>query len=121
MLEVVSVNRPRIPESKLFKEQPRKDSSLGKLFSSAGPLLYILTDMGDFPQQLACFLSHLVIKITGDSPVQVGGNGSDVFRDGHLIVVQNNQKIFPQASGMLQAFQRHPGRHGAVADNTNDL
>src|SRR5436190_728121 len=58
---------------------------------------------------------------TGQGPVQIGGNGSDVLRDGHLIVVKNNQEIFPQRSGMLQTFQRHPGSHGAVADDADDL
>ena len=121
MLEVVSVNRPHIPEPKLFKEQPWKDRSLGQLFSPAGPLLHVLPDMGNLPQQLPRFLTHLGIKLTGESPVQIGGDGSNVLRDGHLIVVQDDQEVFPQPPGMVQAFQRHPGRHGPIPDNTDDF
>jgi hypothetical protein len=79
MFEVVSVNRPRIPEPKLFKEQPREDRALGQLFSPASQLLHLLPDVGDFPQQLPCFLAHLGVKIPGQGPVQIGGNGSDVL------------------------------------------
>ena len=49
ILEFMSVNRPRIPESKLFKEQPGKDRALGQLFSPASQLLHVLPDVGDFP------------------------------------------------------------------------
>ena len=121
VLEVMSFNRSRIPEPKLFKKQPGKDCSLGQLFSPASQLLYVRSDMGDFPQQLPCFLPHLGIKLTGEGPVQIGGDGADVFRDRHLVVIQDDQEIFSQPSGMVQALQRHTGCHSAVADDAHDL
>src|SRR6185436_20391281 len=66
MLEVMSIDRSGIPEPELFEEQPWKDRSLGQLFSPTGPLLDVLTDMGDFPQQLPCFLPHPVIKVRSE-------------------------------------------------------
>ena len=79
MLKVMSVDRPCISEPELFKEQPRKNRALGQLFSTASPLLHVLPDMGNLPQQLPCFLPHLGIKLPGESPIQIGGNGPDVF------------------------------------------
>src|SRR6185437_10581536 len=61
------------------------------------------------------------VELTRDGPTQIGGNSPDVFRDRHLVVVQNHEKIFSEPSGMMQSFQRHPRRHGAVTDDTDDL
>src|SRR5688572_11772076 len=121
MLEVMAIDRPHILESKLFKKKPWEDRSLGQLFSPTGPLLHVRSDMGNLPQQLPCFLPHLAVKLSGKGPVQIGGNSANVLRDGHLIVVQNDQEVFSKPSGMVQAFQSHPCCHGAVADDADDF
>ena len=121
MLEVMSVDRSRISEPQLFEKQPRKNRPLGQFFGPACQLLHIRSDVGNLPQQLPGFLPHFGVKLSGEGPVQIGGNGSDVLRDGHLIVVQNDEEIFPQPSGMVQTFQRHAGSHGAIPDDTNDF
>ncbi len=38
-----------------------------------------------------------------------------------MVVVQDHQEILAQSPGMVKPFERHPRRHGPVADDTDDL
>ncbi len=121
MLKVVAVDGPTVLKSQFFKEQSRQNHAFGELFGSAGKLLYVGADVRDLTQELTGLFTHFSVELTRDGPTQIGGNSPDVSRDRHLVVVQNHEKIFSESPGMMQSFERHPGRHGAVPDDTDDL
>jgi len=41
----------------------------------------------------------------GDDPVQVSGNSSDVFVDGPLVVIQDDQQLFRMMGDIVQRFE----------------
>ena len=44
-----------------------------------------------------------------------------VLGDGHLIVIEDDDKVAVQLAGNVQALERLAARHGAVADNGDDV
>jgi hypothetical protein len=121
MLKVVAVDGTAVLESQLLEKQSWQNHALGEFFGSTSEPLHVGADMRNLTQELPRFFTHFPIELTRDGPTQIGGNGSDIFRDRHLVVVQNHEKIFSKSSRMMQSFQRHPRRHRAVTDDTDDL
>src|SRR5688500_18966542 len=101
MLKVMSVDRPRILEAKLFEQQTRKNRALGQFLGAARNLLHLETDMWNLSQQLAGLFPHPRVELTSERPVQVCRDGSDVLRNRHLVVVQDDDEIFVGSSGMV--------------------
>ena len=77
--------------------------------------------MRNFPQQLSGFFPHSRIKIAGEGPIQIGGNGTDVLGDGHLIVIENDDEILANAPCMVQPLQSHAGGHGSITNHADDF
>ena len=121
MFEVVPIDRTAVLKPKLLEQQSGKNHAFGKLFGTTGKLLHITADMGDLSQQLPRFFTHLPIKLASNRTAQVGRDRPDIFRDRHLIVVQDHEEIFSESSGMVQTFERHTGRHRPVTDDTHDF
>ena len=44
-----------------------------------------------------------------------------VLGDGHLVVVEDNDKVAVQLTSNVQALKRLAARHGSVADNCDDV
>ncbi len=53
--------------------------------------------------------------------IEVIRNRADARRDRHLVVVQNDDKAFLQVSGVVEAFQCHSRRDGAIANDGNHV
>jgi len=121
MFEVVPVDGTGIAETQLFKEQSGKNGAFGQLFRAPGKLLDVVPDVRNLPQQLPGFFPHFCVEISGKRPVQIGGNGTHVFGDRHLIVVEDHEEVFAEPPGMVQPLEGHTGGHGAVTDHADHL
>ncbi len=62
-------------------------------------------------------LAQLRIEFAGENAREIVGEGSDVFGDRHVVVVENHQQIDVETSRMIQRFEGHAGAHRAIADD----
>src|SRR6185437_2845307 len=48
---------------------------------------------------------------------EVVRQGTDVFGDGHVVVVEHDQQVHRQAASVIERLEGHAGGHGAVTDD----
>ncbi len=121
MFEVVPIDRTAVLKPKLLEQQSGKNHAFGKLFGTTGKLLHVTADVRDLAQQLPRFFTHLPVKLACNRSAQVRGDRPDIFRDRHLIVVEDYEEIFSKPSSVMQTFERHAGRHRPITDDTHDF
>jgi len=119
-LDIVAVDRSGVVEAHLFEQGGRHEHALPVLFPSAheaGRRLLLVAE-----QLLAAFAQR-VERAAAAQPAQHLGQTADVLGDRHLVVVEDHQQVgfgF-HAAGMVERFERHAGRHRAVADHRHHL
>ena len=74
-------------------------------------------------EQLLAALAQRVERAAAAQPAQHLGQTADVLGDRHLVVVEDHQQVGfgLHAAGMVERFERHAGRHRAVADHRHHL
>ena len=91
MLEAMAVDRPDIPESQLFEEQPGQDNTLGQFFGSMGEPAQGISQAGNGFQQLLRLFADARDEFPGVGAIEVRRQRADIRRDRHLIVVEDDQ------------------------------
>jgi len=88
------------------------------------PLHVFLSLLGQFPhgrghmlQNLFGALAHIRVQATGEHPGQVIRHATDVRRDGHIIVIEDDQNIGIHATSMIQGLEGHACGHRTIANN----
>jgi len=117
----VTVQRTHIGKSKVFKKRSGHDEGLQGLLRSLGKFQDLLADGGDRFQKILDVLPDSLDRLAGHDGVQVAGQGPHIRRDGHLVVVEDDDQVLLAVSGPVQAFKSQPGRHGSGADDGHDL
>ena len=56
----------------------------------------------------------------GTDIVQIFGYAAHIFGYGHIVIIEDNNKIGFQPGGIIQGFVGHPSRKGAVPDYGNN-
>ena len=68
---------------------------------------------------------HLLFQIpevtAGHLAGDEGGKCADILRDGHLVVVEDDDQVLFEMPGLVEGFEGHAAGQGAVADNGNGL
>ena len=62
---------------------------------------------------------HVQIGVGSADVVQIFGNAPHIFRNGHVVVVQDDDEIGLQPGGVVQRLIGHPAGQGAVPDHGN--
>ena len=57
----------------------------------------------------------------GDQPREIGRQRADRRRDRHVVVVENDDQARIHRAGVVHRLVGHAGRHGAVADDADDV
>ena len=86
----------RLPE---FDEQ----IALGKALDGAGQLVF----------------GAVVARIGADA-VEIARDGADIRRDRHLVVVENDEEREVEVASVVERFEGHATRQGAIADDRDD-
>ena len=94
VLDAVPVDRAHVAETQLLEHQARDQQGLGGLDDLFRELQQAGTQSRDRQDHLFDFIRQVVIGLAVNDPVQVPFEGAHVGRDGHLVVVQNDQHVF---------------------------
>src|SRR5690606_7459168 len=67
------------------------------------------------------FILHLVVGVAGGDVGEIFLQCTNVGVDAHAIVVEHNEHVRTRSASVIQGFEGHSSRHGAIADHGNGL
>ena len=110
--QIVAVYRPDVVEAELLEQGSRDDQPLDMLLRTARELPHRRHSAQHF---LAAF-SYGGVELSREHPGEVIGQGADVRRDRHLVVVEHHQHVGAEAAGVVERLEGHAAGQAAVAD-----
>ena len=119
-LQIMAVNRSQISKAKLFKNRSRHHQVLYAAFQAADSLQHITAEFHIFEPTLN-IIFNFVIGFACTQLVQIFTHRAHVFGNRHFVIVEHNNHIFMQHTGVIQRLKSHAASHGAVADNGYDI
>ena len=119
-LQIVSVNRSQISKTKLFKNRSRHHQILYAAFQAAYSLQHITAEFHIFEPALN-IIFNFIIGFACTQLVKIFAHRTHVFGNRHFVIVEHNNHILMQHTGVVQRLKSHAAGHRAVADNGYDI
>ena len=92
-LDIVSVYRPQIGNAHIFKKHARHNKMFKTAFDAPNFGYYFIAVFG-FPMQgIIDALFQIQIHVRRPDIVQIFGNTAHIFGNGHIVIIQDNDKI----------------------------
>ena len=113
----MSVNRPQIGKSHLFKKRVGQDKSLDTVFKAFQPLGKKSAQRARV-QRLYHKTLYSVIAPAGAKHAQVPAHCSHIGRNGHFIIIQNHYQRQFAVSGIVQRFIGQPPCKRPIPDES---
>ena len=114
---VMPVNRPDVIKTKFFEQSTGHEHAFYMFF----PAPHELPGSRQVLQDAPATFTDTGIEAPGQDACQVIAHGAPVWRDGHFIIIQYDQQVAVQVTGVIEGLVGHPGGHGTVADNCNRM
>ena len=112
--QVVAVDGAVVGEAQFLEQGAGHDHALDVLLGAPRQF----PGAGNGTQHLLAAGAHLLVEAAGPDARQVLGQGADIGRDRHLVVVEDHQQVhILEAAGMVHGLEGHAGGHAAVADD----
>ena len=115
---VVSVHRPQIGDSHILKEHAGDHQLLQAVLRLPDSGHHRISVFGVADGVIDTVL-HIQIGVGSTDIVQILGNAAHIFRNGHVVVVQNDDEIGFQPCCVVQRLIGHSTGQGAVSDHGN--
>ncbi|OQB97675.1 MAG: hypothetical protein BWX80_04104 [Candidatus Hydrogenedentes bacterium ADurb.Bin101] len=109
------VHRADIIKPQFLEKTALGDEALDGFFKVLYRARYPVADEG--LDEAAHILLGPLVGPGRDKLVEIMGQRADVPRNGHLVVVENDQQFRAEVAGMVHGFESHAARHGAIADD----
>ncbi len=119
-LQIMTINRSQISKAQLFKNRSRHHQVLYAAFQAADSLQHITAEFHIFEPALN-IIFNFVIGFACTQLVQIFTHRAHVFGNRHFVIVEHNNHILMQHTGVIQRFESHTAGHGAVTDNSYDI
>src|SRR5262245_8423900 len=98
MVEIVTVNRADIVESKLLEQGAAGPETACELL---GPASFLLEEFWKVSRELFADIAQRPIRLAGDEPCQIRGHGANRRRNRHVVIVQNNDQPLVARAGIV--------------------
>ncbi len=121
--DVVPVDRPEVAEAQLFEQHPGRPQVFDALFDVPGEVNELLAadDVGRALDQMLHALADPHRDRTGDDGPEVFVERTDVGRDRHAVVVQDDDDVATRVARVVQGLVGQAAGHRAVADDRHDF
>ena len=119
--DVVPVHGSQIGDAHIFKQHSRKDQLFDPVLCASQALHQGFSDGRDRAETLRQLLLETVVSLSCADTAQILRHPAHIFRDGHLIIVQHDDKVLLQSRRIVQGFIGHSPGEGAVADHREDV
>ena len=118
MVEVMAVDRPDVIEAQFLEHRAAGPEIPGEFFGLAGAVVDELRQMA---AELLGRFAHRAIGAAGDEAGEIGRERAGRRGDRHFIVVEDDDQARMHRAGIVHRLIGHAGRHGAVADDRDDI
>src|SRR5512139_2143380 len=115
----MAVERADVVEPEVHEEAARKEETLDAALGPLGDLGHGLADSRNPFQDCLCLLLELLEESAGQDPAQVVREGAHIGRDGHFVVIENDDEILLEMARVVEALEGKPACESAVADDGN--
>ena len=119
--DIVAVHGAQIGNAHVFEQHAGDHQLLDGVLGPGDLFHHAAAHHGDPVQGLLGVLLESVVAFGRPQLGQVGMDASHVAGDGHVVVVQNNDKVGLPVSGVVEGLVGHAACQGSVADDGNDL
>ena len=111
--DVMTVHRPKISNAHVFKKHAGDHQLLKTAF---GPAKGVDSALSPFGAVESIVYSLLQVQIAGGSAdiIQILGHASHIFGDGHVVVIEHNDKVGLQFGGIVQRLICHAPCEGSI-------
>ena len=116
LIHVVAIDRTDIGKAKLFKQRAANGHRFDHFFR---PPRAFAEWRG---QQRGCGFGgvlQILKRLTRIDARKIGAEGANRRRNGHLIVVQDDNQPFAKAARVVHRLERHASAHRSIADHRN--
>ena len=118
--DIVPVHRSQISNAHIFKKHPGDQ----KLLDAALGLLQLIGQMDaarDPVQRLLHTALKACVHFIGPKAVQILRHASYIFRNRHMVVIQDDDKILLKPGSIVERFVRHTSGQRTVTDDRDDV
>ena len=118
---VMSVNRSHVSESHFFKNCAFVNEIFYRCFETEQSACHAVSDKRNSVKETlkSCFHSNITFLWTDFS--EIFCNRADIFRNWHLIIIENNDKICLWPACVIECLINKSARKRAVTDNSNRI
>src|SRR6185437_8183904 len=102
--QVVTVDRAEVVEAHLLEDGSRQQHALDVLLGAARQLAQA-SQRGYLLESAFAAGAQLRIEAAGDNASEVVRQGTDVFGDGHVVVVEHDQQVHRQAASVIERLE----------------
>ena len=111
--DIVAIHRSDVIETHLFEQRAWQYHALQMLLGAAREF----PDRGHLAQHLLPAFAQMRVHAARQGARQVIGECADVFRNRHVVVVQDDQQVGGRRTCMIERLEGHAGGQRAVADD----
>ncbi len=113
----MSAHRPEIFEAKGFEHHSRRHDGLHGIDKFGTGIAQFAVAIEHIPHLIFYFAKRGV----GQQGIKMLVHRPYVRRNGHLVVVQNDEQILLQHPAIVQRFVGNAARHGTISDHSGDF
>ena len=121
LFHIVTVDGSQIGEAEAVKQRVFIDDIFDLRFAAPQDRFHQSAEQRDLGEHaLGVFLDAYVPRLDAHRG-EIARNGTDVFGDGHFVVVENDNKIPVEASGIVERLKRQSAGERAVTDDRDGV
>jgi len=97
-----------ILEPQLLEQEPRRHEPLDGFLGLSGDIEHGFANPGDVLEEVLGLLPQFGIEVAGHHAVQICRKGAHVRRNGHLVVVQDDDQVLLEMTRLVQPSNARP-------------
>ena len=118
---IMPIDRSDVAETELFEEHAADHPRLNPFFDLREQSLGRITKDGKLVEDLDHLALESRVERIGSESVQVVGQCADARADRHLVIVEHDDQVFVQFTGVVQRFEDDARWKRAIADDSDAL
>ena len=121
VVQFVAGNRADILELERLEEHARGEQVLQVFLTLAQHGEDVLAHRGQGHEPVLDVVAQPADGAAGHLAAEEAGQGADIFRDRHLVVIEDDDQVPVEVAGVVETLEGHARGHRAVADDGDDF
>ncbi len=117
VFQLMALDRADIVEFEGLEQHAGGEEALEALLALAQDVEDVLADIGQLSQPFLDVGLDPSHRLAGQLAAEETGEGADIRRDRHLVVVEDDDQVAVEVAGVVEGLEGEAGGHRAVADH----